>query len=385
MEAYHDQSGHIMVPSTASVSPRRAVVVLGMHRSGTSVVAGCLQRLGVDFGPRLMPPNPDNPRGYFEHNDLVNVHDRLLLALDRSWDDPAPFPPGWAADERLTPYRALVLTILRRDFASAPWGLKDPRLCRLLPWWEPLWAEVGCRPLFVLVRRAPAEIAASLARREGMSAAKALLLYLRHALEAERATRAHERVIVDFADFLRDERAALTPVRHALGVAATAEAAGPNVVDPTLGRASIPVEAAGFSTWTEEVDAALCAAKTGQESRLCATFDRVAAELQAAAPFLLRDPAEATADLQQQLLASRKQARWYEEEWRKAQAKSTRLQSRLDQVSAGGRNPPCQDLSELNVNSIVRKNCTSNMRNLAQKPPSPDSKFRRVWRLLRGR
>ena len=43
--------------------------------------------MGVDFGPRLRPPNADNPRGYFEHNDVVNLHDRLLLALDRSWDE----------------------------------------------------------------------------------------------------------------------------------------------------------------------------------------------------------------------------------------------------------------------------------------------------------
>ena len=109
-----------MADDFSPTTTRRVVVVLGMHRSGTSAVAGSLQRVGVDFGPRLMPATEANARGYYEHIDLVNVHDRLLLALGRSWDDTYPFPPGWWRDDALTGrFREDVIGLLRRDFASA--------------------------------------------------------------------------------------------------------------------------------------------------------------------------------------------------------------------------------------------------------------------------
>ena len=109
----------------AAIPSRRAVVVLGMHRSGTSAVAGCLHRLGVDFGPRLMPATEANARGYYEHIDIVNLHDRLLLALGGSWDETCPLPPDWWSDEVLTGrYRDELLVLLRRDLATAPvWGI----------------------------------------------------------------------------------------------------------------------------------------------------------------------------------------------------------------------------------------------------------------------
>ena len=129
-----------------------------MHRSGTSAVAGCLQRLGVDFGPRLMPATEDNPRGYYEHIDLVNLHDRLLLALGRGWDDTfSVSAAGWRKARLPVATARNPSASCGAIFPAAPlWGLKDPRLCRLLPWWEPLWREMDSEPLFVIVRRPPA-------------------------------------------------------------------------------------------------------------------------------------------------------------------------------------------------------------------------------------
>ena len=306
------------------------VVVLGMHRSGTSLVAGCLQRLGVDFGPRLMPPNADNPRGYFEHNDVVNLHDRLLLALNRSWDETAPFASDWFLDEeRLAPYRAQLLGLLHRDFPAAPlWGLKDPRMCLLLPWWETVWPETASRPLFILVRRRPSEVAASLARREGMSAAKASLLWLRHTLEAERWTRPHDRLLVDFDEFLADETAALAPIRHVLGLPTEPESQNARLVDPALGRSAGMDPAAEVSPWIETADAALLAGAAGREEDMRNTLDQLVRQLGAAEPLLMRAVSTETTDLLRQLEASRVQARWYEAEWRKVMARIERLTAR---------------------------------------------------------
>ncbi len=69
-----------------------AVIVLGMHRSGTSALAGMLSMLGVQFGDSLMAPQADNSKGFWEHRDIVGLNDRILAAFDSSWDDVRPIP-----------------------------------------------------------------------------------------------------------------------------------------------------------------------------------------------------------------------------------------------------------------------------------------------------
>ena len=62
------------------------VVVLGMHRSGTSTVARALQSVGVSLGDRLMPAAPgNNDKGFFEDLDIVNFNERLLSAVGHAW------------------------------------------------------------------------------------------------------------------------------------------------------------------------------------------------------------------------------------------------------------------------------------------------------------
>ena len=321
-------------PSPISpAAPRRAIVVLGMHRSGTSAVAGCLQRLGVDLGPRLMPATPDNLRGYYEHIDVVNLHDRLLLALGRSWDETGPFPPGeWQEGEPAKRYREEMFALLRRDFAHAPlWGLKDPRLSRLLPWWEPLWTETGSAPLFVLVRRRPSDVAASLARREGFSTGKSYLLWLQHTLEAERFTRGKPRLLVDFTAFLADWRTVLAPATALLGrpwpvSLEASSAAGGRFVEPALAHSAtegpVPI-------WVEEADAALRLGIAGREEEMRAGLDRLAGHLGAAESLYAPAPAEARDDLRRQLEASRRQAVWYEAEWQKARGHAEDARAKL--------------------------------------------------------
>ncbi len=326
-----------------------------------------------------MPPNPDNPRGYFEHNDVVNLHDRLLLALDRSWDDVSPLPPDWWQDQRLAPYRTQLLSLLQRDFPGAPlWGLKDPRLCRLLPWWESVWADFACRPLFVLVRRAPPEVAASLERREGMSAVKACLLWLRHLLEAERGSRPHARIIVDFNDFVADEDAALAPVRHALGLHGPETGRGTRVVDPALGRVATPADWPEIPGMVSEADAALRVGMAGREQEMRLALDRLTDNLRACEPFLAPDDAARNRDLSRQLDTSRQQARWYEEEWRKAQEQTEKLRVRLAKREV--KEAPASPVSNLDNHSILRNNELSILRKTGERSSSKLTQFFRFFR-----
>jgi hypothetical protein len=61
--------------------PREALLVLGMHRSGTSAVAGLLVRLGAQPPKTLMEGDADNRKGYWESTALCAFHERLLLRI----------------------------------------------------------------------------------------------------------------------------------------------------------------------------------------------------------------------------------------------------------------------------------------------------------------
>ncbi len=222
---------------SSNPTARRALLVLGMHRSGTSALARVLNLLGADLGPSLLPANADNPAGYWEPKEIVALHDELLAALGSSWRNPRPLPEGWPARPEVAPFRARLAAILARDFAEAPLaGFKDPRLCRLVPLWRDLFAESGRAAAFVLTCRHPDEVAASLNARDGMPHAAGRLLWLEHALAAERDTRGARRAFVTYERLLAGPRAETERLAAALDLRAPAAAmqAVESSLDPML-------------------------------------------------------------------------------------------------------------------------------------------------------
>ncbi len=197
-----------------------AVIVLGMHRSGTSALTGVLNRLGVALGPRLIAAQEGvNERGFWEHDEIVEIHNALLHALDSVWHDILPLPERWWRSDPVRPFRDRLEKVLRRDFGGAPlWGLKDPRMCRLLPLWLDLLEGAGVRPVFIHTHRHPFEVARSLERRDGMAHEKALFLWLDHNLSAERWSRGHPRVFVSYDALLDEPRATLERIARCLGL-----------------------------------------------------------------------------------------------------------------------------------------------------------------------
>ena len=116
-----------------SVIPnRRAIIVLGMHRSGTSALMRTLNLCGVDIGSNLMPPGPeDNVKGFWEHMDIYQANEKLLQNLGSSWDDVRALPDRWWNSDFAEAYKLEIINILERDFSNSPfWGVKDPRICR---------------------------------------------------------------------------------------------------------------------------------------------------------------------------------------------------------------------------------------------------------------
>ncbi len=207
------------------MNKNKMLMVLGMHRSGTSLLAGSCKLLGADLGGRMMDAGQDNVMGFWEHDEIVHLHDEILERLGFAWDDVRALPDKWWTYQSIQPQRAALRSLLLRDFGKAPLGcVKDPRLCRLLPLWQELLQELGWEPLYLLAGRDPAEIVASLQTRNGFSAEKSALLTLRHLLEAEVGSRSGRRAFVDYGVLLQDWRGTLKPIWEKLGLAWPADA-----------------------------------------------------------------------------------------------------------------------------------------------------------------
>jgi hypothetical protein len=190
-----------------SRDPRRAILILGMHRSGTSALARVLGLCGGTLPADILVPNEYNATGYWEPAAVVALHDELLRSAGSSFDDVGVPEPGWLASVATSPFVERLAQALEGAYGKeALWVVKDPRMCRLVPLWKQVLARLDVAPLVVIPVRNPLEVAASLAERDGFPAAKSHLLWLRHFLEAEVATRDLPRSFVSYDALLQNWR-----------------------------------------------------------------------------------------------------------------------------------------------------------------------------------
>jgi len=211
---------HRHVGAGAAGTGARAILVLGMHRSGTSALTRCLNLLGADLGNNLVPPAPDNNRmGFWEHAEVVQIHEELLAALGRSWCDARALPEGWLHTEAAQAARARLVDFLGREFASVGlWAVKDPRMCKFVPLWREVCDRLQVAQHVVLVVRHPAEVARSLLARDGLPFEIANLCWLEHFALAEAETRKVPRSLVTYDQLLDDWQGTLIRIGADLGV-----------------------------------------------------------------------------------------------------------------------------------------------------------------------
>lgn len=182
------------------------ILVLGMHRSGTSAVAGVLNMMGAYLGKPddLLPPHPhDNPTGYWERTDVIAAHDAVLDANGYKWDRLAGLDPHrLKANSVATLHHSLHETLRELGKSGRPWLVKDPRLCLLLPQWLSLLESPAC----IVVVRDPREVAASM--REGPRGAYTshylIALWEEYLRNVLTALRGRTVLFVDYASMLDD-------------------------------------------------------------------------------------------------------------------------------------------------------------------------------------
>lgn len=190
------------------VSPRSdaplPVAIVGMHRSGTSMVAKLLHQAGLNLGPEasLMPAAPENPEGFYEHLEFVQLNDEVLNEAGAGWDCPPPETVHWD-DAAFDPLRERARSLAAPLAESPPWGWKDPRTSITLPFWQ---SALGPMRTIVVVRN-PLEVITSLHRRNGFTIALGLTLWRIYAERVLRDTTASDRLVTHFdAYFLEPGR-----------------------------------------------------------------------------------------------------------------------------------------------------------------------------------
>jgi glycosyltransferase involved in cell wall biosynthesis len=197
------------------------LLVLGPHRSGTSLTARMLECLGAVNSPRLNPPNEHNPKGYFEDLDIYEFNERVLLpALGTSWKALAPVEWCRLSAPARAGLHGQALDLIRRNYrGEAPVRiLKEPRICRLLPFWLPVLEEAGFDVDLVMVVRDPSEVASSLARRDGFAPARGAMLHLACWLDLLRDAGGRPAAFVFFPDIFRSPEECLRGVAGRLGL-----------------------------------------------------------------------------------------------------------------------------------------------------------------------
>ena len=209
------------MPARFVAASSRAIVVIGMHRSGTSAVARGLAALGVYLGDNFLDAQPENPTGYWEDRGLVHLNERVLRTLRLTWDDSAPVDADRFSGWRMWRLRRETARYLRRWFTShALWGFKDPRTIRILPFWLRVLRRCTVEDAYLLVTRNPASVAASLHARQGMSAEAAQRLWLSYVVPFLDRLAAKRLVVVDYDLLMADPREQLQRIARKLDLVA---------------------------------------------------------------------------------------------------------------------------------------------------------------------
>lgn len=197
------------------------ITILGMHRSGTSMVAQLLHHCGLHLGAAadLIAANPDNQAGYWENVSFTQLNEAILQTWGGSWYQLPPTTPDWATSATMVPWQVEARHLSQALAVYPFWGWKDPRTSLTLPFWLHLLPELK----IVVCLRHPIEVANSLSTRHDhwLAYDDALQLWLGY-YEAIRQTAPPDRLIVThYASMFYDAAAELHRLITFLGLPVT--------------------------------------------------------------------------------------------------------------------------------------------------------------------
>jgi len=178
----------------------KSLLIIGMHRSGTSAVARIANMLGFNLGPTesMGEPSSDNPKGFWELMPVRNLNDFLLQSAGATWDNPHDFSVDRISEHARFTFFRLAERLVSRLRGDTPWAIKDPRLSLTMNAWRPMLED----PVVLLVYRNPLEVARSLKARNNFPHEYSLALWEKYIVEALNNSAGLPRVSVDYGDIV---------------------------------------------------------------------------------------------------------------------------------------------------------------------------------------
>lgn len=218
-------------PSDIIDEQRKLVIVLGPHRSGTSLGAAAIGALGANLGISALYSNEENKRGFFEHPEVVELNDRLLSHLGGSWDNPGFFGKMALSGADTARFERDAIELLGRLFQKTNFSaVKDPRICQLLPFWLSVFERCGYKRddlYFVHMVRDPLEVALSQATRAeknpsfyefGRLLQEGAALWLSLTVQALQYSTSYKKLFVAYDQLLEEPQRQLDRLASFLGV-----------------------------------------------------------------------------------------------------------------------------------------------------------------------
>ncbi|SEG66236.1 sulfotransferase family protein [Vibrio hangzhouensis] len=190
----------------------KTVIVLGMHRSGTSSVARALSTMGIELGDNLLDAKQDNLKGFWEDNTLLEINESILKLNGKNWDSFGPINTPLPDKELLKATKYLCAQHEVHD----TWGFKDPRSMRLISFWEAVSKRVNSELQYCLVIRNPLSVIDSLKKRNSFNERKSALLWYAYYMDALSSLKGQKLVVIDYDTLMMNPRDEMLRVSSAL-------------------------------------------------------------------------------------------------------------------------------------------------------------------------
>lgn len=204
---------------------QKCLLVLGMHRSGTSALTRVLNIMGARLPAETMGAGVSNPTGHWEPSRLTAYHDRFLAEFGSVWHDWRPLKITQMLMSRRHQVKTDILNLVQQEYGNAKFFvIKDPRISRFAPLFIDALTDGGIEVVPIIVFRNPLEVSASLMQRqadwpETYGITNATLLWLTHCLAAEKATRSMKRAFISYTSLMENWEDAVASISNNAGIA----------------------------------------------------------------------------------------------------------------------------------------------------------------------
>ncbi len=203
---------------------KKLIVVLGMHRSGTSAVMNALASLGAALGDDLLPAGKDNPKGFFEDKAINDLNIEMLSVIGQHWFSLSLVTDSDVEQLISAGYLAKAKQLLQEKMQDVDvFGFKDPRVSKLFKFWKRVFCDMDINVHYVWCLRHPLSVAQSLLKRNKTPIRKGYLVWLSYNLALAQELQQLPVIALDYDRLMETPEAVLQQLAQHVNLAADAK------------------------------------------------------------------------------------------------------------------------------------------------------------------